>query len=115
MSTIAMGSTGGFSPAGVNTSSFVTKPEPTEDILQIEQAARARELEAATAPATIPLPQVKVSRDSDCANPDDLSKLKQNINDSFSEIADLLLDQQRQLDLLLERIAKYNERSSHKI
>jgi hypothetical protein len=49
------------------------------------------------------------------ASQESLDKLKGDINDSFAELSNVLLDIQRAFDLLLQRIDKYNERSSHKI
>jgi hypothetical protein len=45
----------------------------------------------------------------------DLDQLKEDINASFSELSNVLLDIQRGFEILNDRIAKYNERSSHKI
>jgi hypothetical protein len=45
----------------------------------------------------------------------DFVTLKAQINDSFAEAADLLLNLQQRFELLDERIALYNSRSSHKL
>lgn len=45
----------------------------------------------------------------------ELENFKQQVNDSFSEIASLFADLNIRLDQLEERIALYNSRSSHKI
>jgi hypothetical protein len=45
----------------------------------------------------------------------DLDQLKEDINASFSELSNVLLDIQRGFEILNDRIVKYNERSSHKI
>ena len=44
----------------------------------------------------------------------EVAELKTQINDSFSEVANLVLDLMNRFDLLDQRIWKYNERSSHK-
>lgn len=48
-------------------------------------------------------------------NSDELDDFKDQVNDSFEEISGLLIGLQGQLDLLLERLDKYNVKSSHKI
>ena len=45
----------------------------------------------------------------------EVAELKTQINDSFSEVANLVLDLMSRFDLLDQRIGKYNERSSHKL
>lgn len=45
----------------------------------------------------------------------EVAELKTQINDSFSEVANLVLDLMNRFDLLDQRIGKYNERSSHKL
>lgn len=45
----------------------------------------------------------------------EIAELKVQVNDSFSEVANLVLDLMNRFDLLDGRIAKYNERSSHKL
>jgi hypothetical protein len=45
----------------------------------------------------------------------DLDQLKEDINASFSELSNVLLDIQRGFEILNARIEAYNQRSSHKI
>jgi hypothetical protein len=45
----------------------------------------------------------------------DLKSFKDQVNDSFGEIANLLLELQTRFSLLDERLDKYNQKSSHKI
>lgn len=45
----------------------------------------------------------------------DIQDFKDQVNDSFEEVSNMFLELQQGLQLLEERIARYNERSSHKI
>lgn len=45
----------------------------------------------------------------------EFGQLKTDINDSFAEIASLILDLQKRFELWEERLEIYNRRSSHKI
>ena len=49
------------------------------------------------------------------ASKDDIEDLKQQVNDSFGEVANMFLELQSGLAQLNERIALFNSRSSHKI
>lgn len=44
-----------------------------------------------------------------------LAEIVEQTNSSFEEVANMILDVQRGCDLLLDRITKYNQKSSHKI
>lgn len=89
---------------------------------QGEQLNRAAILEAATLPnPTVAAVEGAKTYAADVVNGTDadvrieLADLKQQINDSFSEVASLLLDLATRFDLLDERINRYNMKSSHKI
>jgi hypothetical protein len=49
------------------------------------------------------------------ATKQDIEELKLQVNDSFAELVNLLLDLTQKLTILEERIDRYNARSSHKI
>jgi hypothetical protein len=49
------------------------------------------------------------------ATKDDFDGLKEQINDSFTEVANMFLELQSGQQLLEERISLYNKKSSHKI
>jgi regulator of replication initiation timing len=51
----------------------------------------------------------------DVVTKNELEDLKENINSSFEEVVSLILEQRRDLDMLLERLDKHNARASHKI
>jgi hypothetical protein len=107
----------------IHSTTIGNKPEPTPaETEQLVQKERATKLEA----ATLPNPSVAAVESSAAyaasivsgANGDlkaEVADLKQQINDSFSEVANLLLDLATRFDLLDERINRYNAKSSHKI
>jgi predicted CopG family antitoxin len=51
----------------------------------------------------------------DVVTKNELEEMKENINDSFSEVVNLHLELRRDLDMLLERLEIHNRRASHKI
>jgi uncharacterized membrane-anchored protein YhcB (DUF1043 family) len=66
----------------------------------------------------MPAPVAPKPKPVDAALPvtrQELEDLKEQINDSFGEVANLLLDIQSRYETLEGRIAQYNSRSSHKI
>jgi hypothetical protein len=85
-----------------------TAPEP------IEERPAPTVIEVAAMPA----PVAPKPKPVDAALPvtrQELEDLKEQINDSFGEVANLLLDIQSRYETLEGRIAQYNSRSSHKI
>lgn len=91
---------------------------------QGEQLDRAKVLEAATIPIGPPASEARViafAKDTTSDNPaayitrDEFTKLKENWNDSMTEVANMLLDLQQANVSLEERIAKYNQRGGHRI
>jgi hypothetical protein len=45
----------------------------------------------------------------------ELANLKDQVNNSFEEVSNMFLELQQGLQLIEERLAKFNERSSHKL
>jgi hypothetical protein len=60
-------------------------------------------------------PMIDVLDQPALATQDEFEQLKSDINASFEELSNVLLDIQRGFTILMERIDRYNERSSHKI
>jgi hypothetical protein len=100
------------------TEGLTTKPEP------VAEEVRSIPLEIATLPnPSIAAVETATQRASDVVkdtNGEFISraefvKLKEDFNDSMSEVANMLLDLQTGAATLEERIAKYNQRGGHRI
>ena len=56
-----------------------------------------------------------VPKGTELVSVEELDALRDDINSSFEEVVSLILEQRREIDMLLERLDKFNVRNSHKI